>query len=280
MSEAAETFGGTLVLVVPHMDDCVLGCGALLAGLPDKTRVHVVYATDGRGSPLPPRGWRGPASADLCPLRMAEARAAMAVLGIATERVYFLNLPDGRLRRHEPALRDGLADLFARIDPHQVLIPFRYDRHADHIAVNHAVMALQAQGTLKAQLYEYFVYYRWRLLPEGDVRRRIRPGHLLQVPVADAAQKRAALLCFTSQTTRCFAWQTRPNLTPELLDEVTQAPEMFVRYDPAFAGARIFTHATAWLRLAHRLEPLIKLYKDRAVAAWQRRSLNHETRTA
>ncbi|HSG43881.1 MAG TPA: PIG-L family deacetylase, partial [Anaerolineales bacterium] len=44
---------GTIVIVAPHMDDEALACGGLIAKLPDKQRIHLIYATDGMKSPAP-----------------------------------------------------------------------------------------------------------------------------------------------------------------------------------------------------------------------------------
>jgi LmbE family N-acetylglucosaminyl deacetylase len=267
MAQPAALFPGSLVLAAPHMDDCVLASGGTLAQLPDPAQVHVIYATDGGASPAPIWPRRDSGRTELCRVRMAEARAALASLGIPPGNVHFLGFPDGRLGQHRAAMLAALVEKVRHIDPDHLLIPFRYDRHADHIALNHVVMAARARGLIRAELTEYFVYYRWRLLPKADVRCYVQPELLDAVPIDGvAARKRSALDCFTSQTTRYYAWQTRPNLTAQLLDEVSRAPEVFLRYDPAFPGASIFTHGAAWLRLAHTLEPHVKRRKDQMVA--------------
>ncbi|MCL4871394.1 MAG: PIG-L family deacetylase [Anaerolineae bacterium] len=264
-------FPGPILLTVPHMDDCVLGCGGLLALLPDKQQVHVLYATDGQGSPAPLLPWRDMADPQLGTIRVGEARRAMGLLGIPDENIYFLNLPDGHLRQHKVELQQQVEAALTRIQPAQLLIPFRYDRHPDHLALNHVLLDAHQQGRYTGQVVEYFIYHHWRLLPRQDVRAYIRPGHLLRLDISQVAgQKRAALACFTSQTTRFYPWQTRPNLTPQLLDAVSQAPEMFLPYDPAYPSHTIFTNAVTWIRLAHRLEPLLKKRKDQLVALWQR----------
>jgi hypothetical protein len=57
---------------------------------------------------------------------------------------------------------------------------------------------------------------------------------------------------------------------PALLDEVSRSPEIFLRYEPSFSGAEIFLGTRTWIRVAHRLEPFLKVHKDRAVALWRR----------
>ncbi len=76
-----------------------------------------------------------------------------------------------------------------------------------------------------------------------------------------AAQKRAALDCFRTQTTRYYDWQTRPILRPELLDEECVGPEQFLRYDPTLPGARVFSSTALWIRIAHRIEPRLLRWK-------------------
>jgi LmbE family N-acetylglucosaminyl deacetylase len=251
----------------------VLACGGTIAKLPQKDRIHVIYATDGMKSPSPIVPWRDTISPDLGEVRMRESRAAMQFLGVPGENTHFLNLPEARLKENVPALRRSLNDLIEYIRPAHILMPFRYDRHPDHLAINHVITAAYGQGLYQAQLTEYFVYYRWRLLPARDVRQYIHPQCLLEVDIRDvSARKRTALDCFKSQTTQFYAWQTRPILTSILLDEVSQTPELFVRYNASVPGAAVFSRAVPWIRLVHRLEPFLQKWKYQ-VGAFLRRGL-------
>jgi len=49
--DPVEFFPGRVVVVVPHMDDCVLAVGGTIARLANKEHIHFIYATDGMGSP-------------------------------------------------------------------------------------------------------------------------------------------------------------------------------------------------------------------------------------
>lgn len=260
-----------ILIAVPHMDDEMLACGGTIALLPKKDRIHAVYATDGMRAPAPIVPWRDTISPDLGEVRMKESRAAMGYLGVPEENLEFLGLPEGRLGKNKRRLISALKETIERVDPSLILMPFRYDRHADHLAVNHAVMTICKEGAYKGRLYEYFVYYRYRLLPAGDIRAYIGPQHLLDVNIEGvAALKRAALDHFKSQTTKFYAWQTRPNLTSQTLDRASHGPERFLRYDPAAAGPAVFDRCETWIRLAHRLEPVMKKRKDQIVALWTR----------
>jgi LmbE family N-acetylglucosaminyl deacetylase len=265
-------FQAPLLIIAPHMDDEALACGGVIAMLPCKERIHVVLATDGTKSPSPIIPWRDSVTPDLGEVRMGESRAALKVLGVPEQNVHFLRLPEARLGKHLPRLATMLTALVERIQPATILMPFRYDRHPDHLAVNHVVTAAQQQGKLpEANLFEYFVYYRWRLLPGRDLRRYIEPQYLLEIDIQDvSARKRMALDCFKTQTTIFYSWQTRPILTSDLLDEVSRNPELFLRYDPAVRGAAVFTKAAIWIRFTHRLEPFLKKWRYLLGASLQR----------
>jgi LmbE family N-acetylglucosaminyl deacetylase len=260
--DPVATFQGKVVVVSPHMDDEVLACGGLLALLPDKGAIRIVYTTDGMRSPAPVLPWGQSITPDLGRRRMLESRHAVGVLGIPTDNLSFLGLPEARLRRHRPELGRMLLQKIEEWDPDHVLLPFRYDRHPDHLAVNDLLTRAQRAGVVRARLTEYFVYHRWRLLPKRDVRRYVQPRYLLKVDIeAVAAQKRAALACFTTQTTRFYDWQTRPILTPELLDSECSQPELFLRADPTARGPAVFSHAAPWIRIVHRVEPVLQKWK-------------------
>lgn len=269
-----ELFRGVVLITVPHMDDEALACGGMIAKLSAKDRLHLVYATDGMRAPEPVLPWIDRTSPDLGAIRRRESVAAMVRLGVPEQNLYFLNLPEARLGRHRARLALELSQLVDWIDPDHILAPFRYDRHRDHIALNGVVTEI-ARDRPELNLTEYFVYHRWRLLPRRDVRRYIRAGELRRVEIADVFQrKRAALECFTSQTTRFYPWQSRANLAPQLLDEVSREPELFLPYRPSLAGASILDGPVTWIRIAHRLESPLKRLKDRAVAVG-RRALGH-----
>lgn len=264
---------GTILITAPHMDDEVLACGGTIAQLLQKDRTHVVYATDGMKSPAPLLPWVDEISPDLGEVRMGESRAAMEYLGIFEENITFLGLPESQLESNLQPLNRSLKELIENIRPSYILMPFRYDRHPDHLALNHVIMDIYRQISYQATLLEYFVYYRWRLLPAGDVRKYVHPQYLLQVDIKDVSdQKREALANFKSQTTKFYPWQTRPILTEKLLDDVSQTPELYLQYDPSAPGAKVFARAVAWIRLVHRMEPFLKKWQYQ-VGAYLRRAL-------
>ena len=253
---------GTIAILAPHMDDEALACGGLIAKLPDKDRLHILYATDGMRSPAPIIPSRDEISPDLGKIRMRESVEAMKRLGVPEQNLHFLCLPEAELKKNITALRESLRKKLGSIRPDVILMPFRYDRHPDHLAINHVITADLEQGVIKARLVEYFVYYRWRLMPKRDIRKYVRPRFLHKLDITDVAQqKRSSLDCFTSQTTLYYPWQTRPILTSVLLDEECQNPEYFLVPTGSSSGTAVLSGPVLWIRVAHRLEPFLQKWK-------------------
>jgi len=133
-----------------------------------------------------------------------------------------------------------------------------------------------SHGNTQPQLIEYFVYYRWRLMPKRDIRKYIWSQFLFKLEIGDVArQKRQALDCFTSQTTIYYPWQTRPILTSMLLDEECRNPEFFLISKDSLKGTAVFSNSVLWIPLAHRVEPFLQRWKYRIGAALKRLLQNY-----
>jgi len=261
-------FDGAILVIAPHMDDESLGCGLLLASRPDKKRVHVVFVTDGSHSPAR-AGQSLEAARNLARVRQEEALAALEVLGVPADNAEFLGFEDGTLDRSGSRLEAAIVDQVQQRGVAFVFVPFRYDRHPDHLAINRATWAARRRGAIEAAVVEYFVYSQWRLLRSGDVRDYLFPGLLRRLEAGPATPlKRRALECHRSQVTRYFDWQARPILTAELLDRVCAEPETFLVQDPAREGQSVLARGRTWVPIAHRAEPVLKRWKDR-LAGWK-----------
>ena len=260
---AASPLTGDILVCAPHMDDDALGCGMLIAMHAPRGRVHVLFASDGALSPEPPPGRRD-LSRGLPAIREREARAGLEILGVAQANITFLGLPDGSLAQHEHSLAAAVAARAKAVDARAVLVPFRYDRHPDHLALHRAAATAHATGRIPAELIEYFVYTRWRMLRTRDVRDYVRADDCLRVHSADAARrKRAALGCHRSQTTLFFPGQRRPILSEALIDEACEQPEAFLFHRAGRGGRRGLARGRYWVPLACKLEPALKRLKDR-----------------
>lgn len=120
-----------LLVIAPHPDDEVLGCGGLMRRLSrEGHRVHVAIVTKG-WEPLFPK-------AQVEQVR-EEAKAANQRLGV--HDLEFMDLPVTKLAQlPEHELNAALTDLLDRSQPDWVMLPFRGDVHEDHRQLFDAAM--------------------------------------------------------------------------------------------------------------------------------------------
>ncbi len=257
-----------LLVLAPHMDDETLGCGGTLALHSEPSRVHCLFATDGSRSPVPLLPWTGKIDPELPTKRRAEAIAALAELGVSSDNLIFLNLPDGRLTRHQDTLADKLSEAVRMLRPDVVLTPFRLDAHPDHVILNRMTRRVLRKLEDRPAFAEYFVYNRLRLLPGGDIRRFLRPSSLIRIETAaSAATKMRALLKYQSQVTITQSWQERPILTPESLRERCGTPEYFMFSDPEEGLLEPFPRRRTRILVAYLAQRYGKRPKDRLLAS-------------
>lgn len=114
---------GRVLVIAPHPDDEVLGCGGTMARLADGgSEVEVAIVTRG----TPPRY-----AAESVEQVVAESAAAHAMLGISRTR--YLDLPAAELdgMRHAE-LNAKIGALIEDVQPDTVFLPFVGDIHLDH----------------------------------------------------------------------------------------------------------------------------------------------------
>lgn len=133
--QLGKQFGNTLILA-PHPDDEVLGCGGLIQFLLSQdVRVAVCFVTSGGASH--PNSKKFP-SDKLAHLREEEAQSSCRILGVKPEMVFFLKQPDSLLNSFEKESIDKTSSEIAQIlKEHQMsslVLPWRRDPHSDHKA--------------------------------------------------------------------------------------------------------------------------------------------------
>ena len=271
VSAAAEVhrrlMEGRLLVLAPHMDDETLGCGGTMALHADPSRVFCLFATDGSRSPTPLLPWTGKPHVDLAMRRKLEAVSALADIGIPQQNLMFLGLPDGRLKKHHDVLVGKLKEVLDEIQPEVVLAPFRLDVHPDHIALNRAIRIALRSRAAPAVLLEYFVYFRLRLIPGGDIRSCLPPKSLLQIDTSTVSRIKArALSRYQTQTMIQHAWQDRPILTADRIRERCETPEQFFPSDPDSGLLTVLTRHRLRIFIAYLAERLAKRPKDQLIA--------------
>ena len=222
---------GPTIVIAPHPDDEVLGCGGTMAllrvaGIP----VYIVVVSDGAASH--PGSVRYPPPA-LAALRQTELLAGVAHLGIAAEQVAFLGLPDGGVPLADSP--DGaravtsLGDVLRALPPFQTaLLPWRRDPHSDHRATSSlATAALDAVSRAVRRL-EYPIWAR--VGPGPDDLPRPDEATLWRVDISTVSQaKRAAILAHESQTTDMIDDATISYCLPDaVLERFAEPYELFL----------------------------------------------------
>ncbi len=171
------------LVLAPHPDDEVFGCGGALAQLRQAGAVvRVFIVTDGAGDILD-RAERQRIAA----LRLEESARALAVLGGASIRAG--GFEDRGLLRHLRDLENAVAREIADFGPDLVFCPSPVEIHPDHRAVAQALFSIVERGENGAAQ---------KALPESriaffEVSQPIRPNFLLDIssvqPLKDEAMQ-------------------------------------------------------------------------------------------
>lgn len=149
-----------ILVIAPHPDDEVIGCGgAIRLRVERGERVVVVFLTSGElGLKTLPRS-------EAWETREHEARRAARVLGLA--QLHFLRQPDWMLGEHVPAAARLLRPILESERPKVIYLPHPGDGHPDHQATWPILRAaLRRCRTLKPELLAYEV---WTPLAHHDV---------------------------------------------------------------------------------------------------------------
>ncbi len=202
-----------IAIFSPHIDDAELACGGMMRKrlrVPRKT--HITYMTSGRNSHLLTFGIKeNPTRSEIKEARRREAIAAQQILGNCPEALHFFDYEDGLLFFYRKVAVKKTADLLATLRPMIVLVPYRYDRHPDHLATYDIVTTAIEMANLSIPIYQYFVWSLRHIL--------LRPNYnLLTIDIGDELEaKKAAISSFKTQISCLNQQQPRPVLSSEFL---------------------------------------------------------------
>ena len=222
VSASADLMQGAsrLLVVSPHPDDEVLGCGGLIqAALAARLPVTVVSVTDGEACYPDQLQWP---CERLRRVRRGELQLALARLG-GPVAVTVLALADGGVTQAHDRLQQHLHGLLQPDD--LVLAPWEHDGHPDHEACGRA--ARKAADGCGARLLEYPVWAWHWLWPEAA---EAPWSCARRVPMSLQARerKRHAVAAYASQTGTAGGLTCAPILPAHVLERFDRDFEVVI----------------------------------------------------
>lgn len=213
--------GTRAVIIAPHPDDEVLGCGGLLQVLAGAGRaLQLISVTDGSASH--PGSARWPVER-LSVIRPQESAEALRRLGVPMHRMKWLRggFTDTQVAAEESRL---CAFIEQHLRPDDVVFStWREDGHCDHEAVGRA--SAQAARRVGATCHELPVWTWHWATPEDALVPWQRARKVLLTP-EQVARKRHAVHAFASQLEGDPAAGLGPVLAPYVLDRLLQPFEV------------------------------------------------------
>jgi LmbE family N-acetylglucosaminyl deacetylase len=152
--------GGRVLVLAPHMDDEVIGCGGTVCKhVQHGADVTVVFITDGRTGSKELLNFSGverrERETELAATRKCEADEALRVLGV--QHAVFWGAEETTLTAaHDLPAR--LAQLLKSLRPDVVYLPFFLEEHVDHRAVSQVLMEAVAGTDLDFDCAGYEVW--------------------------------------------------------------------------------------------------------------------------
>lgn len=150
-------FGPRILVVAPHPDDEIIGCGgAIKACALVGAEVKCAYLTSGEATVA----GNGLAREEKARIREKEAAAAGAIIGLSSQ--IMVRLPDGGLQATDVA--GAVGNIVHEFQPSSIFLPAFGDDHPDHRAAFAGIAALA--GKYQAMCYGYEV---WSAISEPEI---------------------------------------------------------------------------------------------------------------
>ncbi len=134
-----ELPGKKVLVIAPHQDDESIGCGGtLIKHTKAGGRLEIAFCTSGGEK------------------RMYEAKDAAKALG--SRRNHFLQFDIRSLYKNTNQLAERFTELFNRVEPEIVFLPFMIDNHQDHVAISRAFSKAYKTKAVNCFVYAYSVW--------------------------------------------------------------------------------------------------------------------------
>jgi len=176
---ASKPKGANIVVLSPHFDDEIFGCGGTLRKhILTGDRVNVIYMTDGRyGVP----DIKNKSYAEK--IRKKESAEALKVLGI--RYFYYLDEPECTRQLNDATVKK-LVKILDEIKPDLIYLPWFLENHIDHIKINKLLYFASKSFKFKFDICAYEVWTP--LIP-----------NLIVDITSVIEEKKMAMKCFKSQ---------------------------------------------------------------------------------
>lgn len=219
--------GSVALVLAPHPDDEVFGCGGLIVRRRlEGQSVHVLYLTDGSAS-HPHHPTLTPP--ELKRIRAEEADQALRVLGLDSTLVSFLEAQDGALDKRDEAAQQALIkkveDVLRAVNPDEVFLPYRRDGSSEHEAAFRVFHAACSRISPRPRLLEFPIWSWWS--PRLLLRLVLTQAQVLRCPFPGyEGTKWRAICAYRSQTEPVPPWP-RPVLPLGFAEAFRGSEEFF-----------------------------------------------------
>jgi LmbE family N-acetylglucosaminyl deacetylase len=215
-----------ILIVAPHLDDEVLGCGGtLIRHIEEKDEVCVAFIAH--------RVYGHKYDSDRMKVELSHMEKARKVTGY--QRMEFFDLPDEKLDRHIPDIISALEPLVEDFRPDTVYSPFWQDNHQDHRAVAEAVRVV-----LRPAVYTFVKKWLACETPSSTEQSPPMPGCAFQ---PNCYVNISLFLERKLEAVRCYETEARPfphPRSPEALKALAarRGVEAAMKYAEAFVILR------------------------------------------
>lgn len=146
---------GNVLIVAPHPDDEVIGCGGLIRRLVEKGQRVDVCILSGGG-----KSHNGCCDIDehtLIEARRNLSRKAAEIISLPIDHLHFLNYPDGSIS-YDNENTPQLQKMITELKPDAIFVPHKGEGWSDHIETGKIVREMLKDGGT-FHLYEYCVWF-------------------------------------------------------------------------------------------------------------------------
>lgn len=191
-------FSRTLI-ISPHPDDEVFGCGGLMQSLIQSGK-HVELIVMSKGEAVHKHCCPGDEE-HIVKSRTKLTDDANAVIGILPDYIHRMDFPDGNFVsvKNNSDLISALSRLVKKIAPTEVFIPHPYETSPDHVAATEIIEDILKNTTIPVY---YYCVWTWYHMPIYKILKlKYRNARLLRVANREAKNK--AIDVYINNQARC-----------------------------------------------------------------------------